>query len=488
MNKKTRISIIVASLFLVLAIPIIAETAFANSNDLPVQSRAGIISVMGTTHIQGEVVLVEVLVEIQPGENANQVARDVLKAHNLKPFSSAALGTDGFTVTGFFWPTHGLTQLYNPANQPNGIDGLTSLTNTHSDWNGVAASNFVFTYGGISDNCPSMVKECPGRQAFDGENTVGWLKINSRGTLAIAYFATSSVTGTMETDIALNTKYSWNDKCFDDTMPDKIDVETVLRHENGHAAGIGHSQEPTALMAAFYSGPNCQLDHTDDKEAITYLYDARESGTVSGTVTDDVTGNAIEGATVKLEGTTHSASTGTNGVYTISGIPDPVTYTVTASKSGFDIFSIDRLTVDGGEHFTDVQIANFPLSDGGSEPDPTTSCADPGNDNLRIDVIMDVEQKGPWNHLLIPVHVSDEGAGVSNVCVELDLTRQDRSWTFLGTTDSSGDIVFKLSKARDSTFYTASVVNQSHFLLDSDFTERCQIIDGKIKPNDCTSP
>jgi len=487
MNKKTRISIIVASLFLVLTIPIIAETAFANSNDLPVQSRAGIISVMGTTHIQGEVVLVEVLVEIQPGENANQVTKDVLKAHNLKPFSSAALGTGGFTVTGFFWPTHGLTQLYNPANQPNGIDGLTSLTKSHSDWNGVPTSNFVFAIGTpnpLSNKCPSMVKECPGRQFFDEENTVGWLKINSRGTLAIAYFATSSVTGTMETDIALNTKYSWNDKCFDDTMPDKIDVETVLRHENGHAAGIGHSQEPTALMAPFYSGPNCDLDYFDDIEAITYLYYKNKSGSVSGTVTD-VTGEAIERATVKLEGTIFSAMTGANGFYTISNIPDPVTYTVTASKSGFDSFSIDRLTVN--PNTTDV---NFSLSNGGgsSEPDPTTSCAEPGNDNLQIDVTMDVEQKGPWNHLLIPVHVSDGGNAESNVCVELDLTRQGKNWTFLGTTDSSGDIVFKLSKARDSTFYTASVVNQSHFLSGSDFTERCQIIDGKIDLNDCTNP
>ncbi len=483
MNKKTRISIIVASLFLVLTIPIIAETAFANPNDLPDQSRAGIISVMGTTHIQGKIVLVEVLVEIQPGENANQVKKDVLKAHNLKPFSSAALGTDGFDVIGWFsWPTPGLTQLYNPANEPNGIAGLTSLTNTHSDWNEVGTSNFVFTYDDISDNCPSMVKECKGPQVFDGENTVGWLKINTRGTIAIAYFDISSVTG-HETDIALNTKYSWNDDCSDLSMPDKIDVETVLRHENGHAAGIGHSKDSTAIMAPVYSKPNCGLE-PDDKEAITYLYDAKPSGSVSGTVTNSV--GAITGATVKLEGTTYSATTDANGVYTISGIPDPVTYTVTASKSGFDSSSKDRLTVDSGERFTDVQIANFILSDGGSEPDPTTSCADPGNDNLQIDVIMDVEQKGPWNHLLIPVHVSDRGAGVSNVCVELDLTRQDRGWKFLGTTDSSGDIVFKLSKARDDTFYTASVVNQIHFPSGSSvFTERCQIINGAL---DCPNP
>ena len=119
------------------------------------------------------------------------------------------------------------------------------------------------------------------------------------------------------------------------------------------------------------------------------------------------------------------------------------------------------------------------------EPDPTTLCTDPEITNLQIGVTMDVEQKGPWNHLLILVHVS--GTDVSDVCVDLDLDRDDRHWDILGTTDSSGDIVFKLSKARDNTFYTAAVVNQSHFpSVSSDFTERCQIVNRSL--SDCTSP
>jgi len=122
------------------------------------------------------------------------------------------------------------------------------------------------------------------------------------------------------------------------------------------------------------------------------------------------------------------------------------------------------------------------------EPDPTI-CTDPEIDNLQISVIMDVKQRGPWNHLLIPVHVSVGETDVSGVCVDLDLDRKDRHWDFLGTTDSSGDIVFKLSKARDDTFYTATVVNQNHFpSTNSDFTERCQIVDRSLSDDDCTSP
>jgi len=120
------------------------------------------------------------------------------------------------------------------------------------------------------------------------------------------------------------------------------------------------------------------------------------------------------------------------------------------------------------------------------DPDPTTSCTDPEIDYLLINVTMSLQTKGPWNHLLIPVHVSVNGTDVSDVCVDLNLSRAERDWDFLGTTDSSGDIVFKLSKARDTTFYTAVVVNQSHFLDSSDFTERCQIENRAL--SNCTDP
>ena len=434
--------------------------AFANFNDLPDQSRANVIAVMGIGHIQGEPVIVEILVEIQPGENANQVTRGVLKANNLKPFGSADLGSDGFTVTGFFWPSHGLTQFYNP-DKEEVLPDAEILQKTHSDWNGVNTSDFVFTYNNTSDNCPSMAKECRGPQVFDQENTVGWLVIKERGVLAKAYFATHSTWGP-ETDIVLNTKYAWNGNCAD---PDgNIDVETVLRHENGHAAGIGHSKISTALMAPYYSGPNCELTHYDDKEAITYLYDDDILGSVSGIVTDG-DGTTIVGATVKLVGTTLGSTTVADGRYTISGIPDPVTYDITASHVDFESFTIKRLLVDesdGDETGVDFTLTSSGGGSDDSNPEPT-ACTKPVNENLHIDVTMQLQQKGPWNHLLIPVHVSDSGSPESNVCVDIDLSRAERSWDLLGTTDSSGNIVFKLSKAWSDEPYTAEVVNKDHF-------------------------
>jgi len=133
------------------------------------------------------------------------------------------------------------------------------------------------------------------------------------------------------------------------------------------------------------------------------------------------------------------------------------------------------------------KLYGTPCPTGGGETDPEpTSCKDQGRNDLEISVTMDVKSKGPWNHLLIPVHVIDAvGDGVSGICVDLDLDREERHWDLLGTTDSSGDIIFKLSKARDTT-YTATVVNQDHFVAGSDFSESCLQNNGSLSGNECT--
>jgi subtilisin family serine protease len=115
---------------------------------------------------------------------------------------------------------------------------------------------------------------------------------------------------------------------------------------------------------------------------------------------------------------------------------------------------------------------------------------DPDSNHEKLvyfNVTMGLESKGRWNHLLIPVTVIDTvtKAGVSNVCVDLDLDRVGNHWDFLGTTDSSGNIVFKLSRALDDTPYTATVINQSHFpSQNSDFTECKQIVNNDLA--ECT--
>lgn len=65
--------------------------------------------------------------------------------------------------------------------------------------------------------------------------------------------------------MALNTKFPW------DTNGGDYDVETVYLHENGHALGLGHSQDPPAVMEAHYGGVQKTL-FPDDIDGVSALY------------------------------------------------------------------------------------------------------------------------------------------------------------------------------------------------------------------------
>jgi hypothetical protein len=58
------------------------------------------------------------------------------------------------------------------------------------------------------------------------------------------------------------------------------------------------------------------------------------SGSISGVITDAVTGSPISGAKVVAGGCSRYAMTGSDGTYTITGLADG-SYTVRAMKSGY---------------------------------------------------------------------------------------------------------------------------------------------------------
>ncbi len=96
------------------------------------------------------------------------------------------------------------------------------------------------------------------------------------------------------------------------------------------------------------------------------------------------------------------------------------------------------------------------------------------------DIAWNPQQRGPNYHLEVTVTVrwDSDGDGVaeatddpvSNASVVMTLTYQDgTSWNFSGTTDSAGQVTFKLIKAQAGT-YTAQVTGLTHTTLTWDST------------------
>ena len=228
--------------------------AFAQNSDT---GKPDVIAVSGISH--GKDMIVHILVEVAQGSDKKAAAATALAEYGARPFTAEEFSTldnrwDQFTDLAT--DNNFVTQHYNPQNEP--TDSKDTFQRTQSSWNGVNTSIFEFKLGENTDRCPSLVKECKGPQKFDGYNDVAWVPLTSRTTLGVTWTGINID----EADMALNTKKNWNTT---------YDIETVFLHENGHAAGLGHSEFESAVMFWQYSGLNRDL-RSDDMAGISFLY------------------------------------------------------------------------------------------------------------------------------------------------------------------------------------------------------------------------
>lgn len=214
--------------------------------------------------VPGQDLYAHVWLVIPSGSDKNTIVNDSLRNQGLKPIHHSDFSLTGMHYDQFFNGTNFpvLTQNYNPANDPTG-NGYTTLQKTHNTWNSVDSQNFAFFDGGITDRCPSLVKECPGKQISDNRNDVAWMQIKDRNTLGVTWYNTNS----QEADMALNTNFSWST----DGSAGTFDVETVYLHENGHVLGLSHSDVTGAVMEPVYDGIRQSL-HQDDICGIQTIY------------------------------------------------------------------------------------------------------------------------------------------------------------------------------------------------------------------------
>jgi Matrixin len=218
-------------------------------------------SATGIANVQGANVYVEVFVEVPEGQNARQAAEAALADQGALAQPPPGPGGPGFT--GLVWDALPVVQFYNPLGEP--VAAASPLGATQATWSSVPGSRFAFRSGGSTTRCPSIVLECPGAQVLDRRNDVGWLPL-SGNILGVTW---STIGGADEADMALNTRAPWNTGCTN--VAGSFDVQTVLLHENGHVAGLGHASSTSSVMYPSYLGARCLLGALD-QQAIGTLY------------------------------------------------------------------------------------------------------------------------------------------------------------------------------------------------------------------------
>lgn len=226
--------------------------------------------------MDGQDTIVEILVAVKPEEDALEAARAALR----RAYPDAReINSANYTTTGLVWDVFSdndpgndkVDVRYNPKGVPGNYpatDYKNALVAVQSTWTNIPSSKFVFNYAGETGKCPSLVRECKGRQTFDGNNDVGWLDIHEPGVLGVTWYGTSIDEFDMVLDNADYTWYLGDPAVIPSSV---IDVETVWLHEFGHGAGLAHSDVSGAVMEPYYDGVRRVL-HQDDIDGISFLY------------------------------------------------------------------------------------------------------------------------------------------------------------------------------------------------------------------------
>jgi hypothetical protein len=283
--------------------------------------------------------VVEVLVVVPAGANADALLNAALQDQGARRLNSSR-----FATLGFIWPTAGIEngpaiyQEYNPAGEPAAASG--AFSSAWGTWNGLAGSSVDFQQGSNTTRCPSLVRECPGKQSYDGNNDVGWLSIKGCCTLGVTWFGVGPEGN--EADMALNSGFTWVDDANDAGNDPDFDAQTVFLHELGHVLGLDHSSLLDAVMYATYQGGRRVLDQDDERGAVLlYPNTDNDVGTIGGIVSGP--NGPIAGATVSVGTTPLSAITNASGVYSVDGVPDIGSYSLTVSASGFETINTGEI-------------------------------------------------------------------------------------------------------------------------------------------------
>ena len=179
-----------------------------------------------------------------------------------------------FVMNGYFWSAHGAPWGYNSAGKPAALNGEgPALQAAAGTW---AAAGFQFSGGGATG---AGTGACSGG-GLDGQNTVGWA--NQAGSvLAVTctwYSSSGNPHPATEFDMQIDPEWPWT------TGAPQVDLQSVALHEFGHALGLGHSADGSAVMYPSYtSGTLKQALTADDLSGAQQLYGGGGSPTATPT-------------------------------------------------------------------------------------------------------------------------------------------------------------------------------------------------------------
>lgn len=225
---------------------------------------------------------------------------------------TATLSTSAYVLNGYSWQGSAAPWSYNAAGKPASLSGeFAAIQAAAATWSS-AGANFAFGSGSTGSGDTGACSS-----AADGTNTIGWQQ-QSGSILAVTC---SLYSGTRETEFDMRISPSWTWTTGSTGV--QVDVQSVVLHELGHAAGLGHSSDASAVMYASYTAGSLKRALAqDDINGLLAIY-GRAGATATATATSSATATATATRTATATPTRPPSATATSAAPARAAMTSP---------------------------------------------------------------------------------------------------------------------------------------------------------------------